>query len=438
MEWYYALVLLLGLTIGFMFLRVPVAFAFFAANIVGAAIFMGGTAGLAQMPRNVLEALSIFSLAPITMFVLMGEILYHTGLAIRAIDAIEKLIARVPGRLAIVTVVSGTIFASLSGSSMANTALLGTTLMPEMEARGYHRQMAMGPILGIGGIAMLIPPSGMAVLLGSLSGISISGILIAGAVPGILIALVYVAYIIIRCLINPGLAPAYELEATSPWQRLRPFLINVGPLLGLFVLVVGSILGGLATPSESAALGAVGALIAAAAYRTLTWAGLKKAIVETGRLTVVIFFIIAASLTFSQVLAFSGATNGLLSTMKYLDPAPLTMLVAMIGIVLVLGCFMEPFSILLITLPFFMPMAELAGFDPIWFGVLILLALEISNTTPPFGLLLFVMKGISPPDTTMRQIYGAAAPFVMLEIAVLIFMIAVPESVSWLSDVVKK
>jgi tripartite ATP-independent transporter DctM subunit len=364
-EWYYALVLLLGLTIGFMFLRVPVAFAFFAANIVGAAIFMGGTAGLAQMPRNVLEALSMFSLAPITMFVLMGEILYHTGLAIRAIDAVEKLIARVPGRLSIVTVVSGTIFASLSGSSMANTALLGTTMMPEMEARGYHRQMSMGPILGTGGIAMLIPPSGMAVLLGSLSGISISGILIAGAVPGILIALVYVAYIVIRCLIDPDLAPAYELDQTTLWERVRPFLVNVVPLLGLFLLVVGSILGGLATPSESAALGAVGALIAAAAYRTLTWPGLKKAIVETGRLTVVIFFIVAASLTFSQVLAFSGATNGLLSTMKYLDPAPLTLLVAMIGIVLVLGCFMEPFSILLITLPFFMPLVELAGFDPI-------------------------------------------------------------------------
>lgn len=438
MEWYYALLLLLGLTIGFMFLHVPVAFAFFAANIVGAAIFMGGTAGLSQVPRNVVEALSMFSLAPIAMFVLMGEILYHTGLAVRAIDAVEKLIARVPGRLSIVTVVSGTIFASLSGSSMANTALLGTTMMPEMEARGYHRQMAMGPILGTGGIAMLIPPSGMAVLLGSLSGISISGILIAGAVPGILIALVYIAYIIIRCLINPDLAPAYELEETTLWERLRPFLINVVPLLGLFLLVVGSILGGLATPSESAALGAAGALIAAAAYRTLTWAGLKKAIVETGRLTVVIFFIVAASLTFSQVLAFSGATNGLLSTMKFLDPAPLTLLVAMIGIVLVLGCFMEPFSILLITLPFFMPLAELAGFDPIWFGVLILLALEISNTTPPFGLLLFVMKGISPPDTTMRQIYAAAAPFVLLEMAVLVFMIAVPESVSWLSDVVKK
>jgi tripartite ATP-independent transporter DctM subunit len=285
---------------------------------------------------------------------------------------------------------------------------------------------------------MLIPPSGMAVLLGSLSGISISGILIAGAVPGILIALIYVAYIIIRCLINPDLAPAYELEETTLWERLRPFLINVVPLLGLFLLVVGSILGGYATPSESAALGAVGALIAAAAYRTLTWAGFKKAIVETGRLTVVIFFIVAASLTFSQVLAFSGATNGLLNTMKFLDPAPITLLVAMIGIVLVLGCFMEPFSILLITLPFFMPLAELAGFDPIWFGVLILLALEISNTTPPFGLLLFVMKGIAPPDTTMRQIYVAAAPYVMLEVTVLVFLIVFPEAVTWLSDVVKK
>jgi tripartite ATP-independent transporter DctM subunit len=437
MAWYFALLLLLGLTIILMFLRVPVAFAFFSANIIGAYVFMGGDAGLIQLTRNALESLSIFSLAPIPMFILMGEILYQTGLAIKAIDAVEKLIARVPGRLSIVTVISGTIFASLSGSSMASTALLGTTLMPEMEARGYDRRMAMGPILGIGGIAMLIPPSGMAVLLGSLSGISIAGILIAGVVPGILIALVYVIYIVVRCHINPALAPSYAIAETSLWSRLGPFLINVVPLLGLFVIVVGSILAGIATPSESAALGAVGALIAAAAYRSLTWKNVNKAIVETGKLTVVILFIIAASLTFSQVLAFSGATAGMLNTMKMISPTPFTLLVTMIGIVLIFGCFMEPLSILLITLPFFMPLAELAGFDLVWFGVLILLALEISNTTPPFGLLLFVMKGIAPPTTTMRQIYLAVAPFLMLEIAVLIFLIAYPQSITWLSDALR-
>jgi len=437
MAWYYALLLMLGLTISLMFLRVPVAFAFFAANIVGAFMFMGGHAGLSQLPRNVLEALSIFSLAPIPMFILMGEILYQTGLAVRAIDAVEKLIARVPGRLSIVTVVSGTIFASLSGSSMANTALLGTTLLPEMEARGYDRRMAMGPILGTGGIAMLIPPSGMAVLLGSLSGISIAGILIAGIVPGLLIALVHVAYILTRCLVDPDLAPGYALEKTSLWQRIRPFLVDVVPLLGLFVIVVGSILGGLATPSESAALGAVGALLAAAAYGALSWKAAYTAIIETGRLTVVIFFIIAASLAFSQVLSFSGATHGLLGLMKLIDPAPLTLLISMIGIVLVLGCFMEPLSILLITLPFFMPLVELAGFDLIWFGVLILLALEISQTTPPFGLLLFVMKGITPPTTTMRHIYAAVAPFMALEVGVLVFLIAFPGAVTWLSDWLK-
>lgn len=438
MEWYWALLFLVGTVMVLMFLGVPFAIAFFTANIVGVLTFLGGEAGLIQLERNVVDGLVRFALAPVAMFILMGEIMFHTGIAFRAIDAVDKLISRVPGRLSLVAVVGGTVFSTLSGSSMANTALLGTTLMPEMRRRGYHRSMAMGPILGTGGIAMLIPPSSLAVLLGSLSGISIAGILIAGAIPGIIMAVVHFSYVVARCTLNPALAPAYDLPKMTWWERVRPFLVYVLPLLSLFGVVVGSILGGIATPTESASLGALGAVAAAACYRSLTWKGIWTAMVETGKITVMVYFIIAASLTFSQILSFSGATAGLLSLVREVDPTPFYLLAAMMGLILLMGCFMDPVSIMLITLPFFMPMAELIRIDLIWFGVLILLALEIGQTTPPFGMLLFVMRGVAPPDVTMRHIYAAVTPFVLLEIGILVFLVLVPEAVTWLPELMAK
>jgi tripartite ATP-independent transporter DctM subunit len=437
MAWYWALALLVGSALGLIFLSVPVALAFLGANLIGAVIFFGGAAGLAQVAENMVEALATYSLAPVIMFVLMGEILFQTGIAVRAIDAVEKLIANVPGRLALVAVAGGTVFATLSGSSMANTALLGSTIMPEMNRRGYHPDLAMGPIMGSGGIAMLIPPSGMAVLLGSLSGISIGGILVGGAVPGVLIALVYAVFIIGRCTLSPEIAPRYDMAIAPLGERIKPFLVNVVPLFSLFLLVIGSIVFGWATPTESAALGALGAVVVCAGYGALSWGAVRRALMATGRVAVPIFFIVGASTTFSQILSFSGATSGLLALVRDLQPTPFELLFLMMGVTLFLGCLMDPVSIMLITLPFFLPLAAVAQFDPIWFGVLMLLCLEISQTTPPFGMILFVMKGIAPPDTKMHHIYRAVVPFTLMEIGVLVFLMLVPGAVTWLPAIMK-
>jgi tripartite ATP-independent transporter DctM subunit len=431
MEWYWALALLVGSALGFMFLGVPVALAFLGSNLIGAFLFFGGAPGIAQAVRNTLDGLTTFALAPVMMFILMGEILFRTGVAVRAIDAVEKLMANIPGRLAFVVVAGGTVFATLSGSSMASTAVLSSTILPDMRRRGYHSSMSMGPIMGIGGVAMLIPPSGMAVLLGSLSGISISGILLSAAVPGFLIALVYTCYILVRCGLNPALAPRYEREELPFRKRVVPFFINVVPLFSLCLLVVGSILLGWATPTESAAIGALGAAIVCACYRSLTWANLREALIGTGRTAVPIFLIAAMSLTFSQILSFSGATQGIIELVKAADPGPFALLSLMLGIVLFLGCLMDPYSILLITLPFFMPLAQLADFNLVWFGVLMLLCLEIGQITPPFGMILFVMKGIAI-EAKMGQVYAAVGPFIAMEIAVMVFVMLVPEVVTWL------
>ncbi|MCY4394473.1 MAG: TRAP transporter large permease subunit [Rhodospirillaceae bacterium] len=436
MEWYFALGMLLGMLILFMATGLPVAFSFFAVNLVGAVVFLGGEAGLMQLVRNAVWSVTTFSLAPIPLFILMGEIMFHTGMAFRAIDAVDRLIARVPGRLSLVAVTGGTIFSTLSGSTMANVAMLGSSLLPEMQRRGYHPSMAMGPILGTGGIAMLIPPSALAVLLASLAQMPVAELLIAGIVPGLLIALLFFAYIVVRCRLNPGLAPPYEPEELAPGDRLKPFLIYVVPLMTLFVLVVGSILAGWATPTESAALGAVGAVIAAVAYRCLTRRALRTALIEAAKVTGMALFIICASVTFAQILAFSGAVDGLLEVTIELDFSPITLLVLMLLILLALGAFIDQLSMMLITLPFFMPLAQHAGFDLVWYGVLLLVVLEVSLTTPPFGLLLFVMKGVAPPQITLRQIYVAAGPFIALELLVLILVVVYPALATWLPNLI--
>ncbi|MDH3741972.1 MAG: TRAP transporter large permease subunit [Hyphomicrobiales bacterium] len=438
MEWGWALFLLLGTLIALMVTGLPVAFAFIGVNIIGAIVFLGGEIGLDQMVRNTVASVSNFSLAPIPLFLLMGEILFQTGVAFTAINAIDRLIARVPGRLSIVSVLGGTVFSSLSGSTIANTAVLGSALLPDMLKRGYHPTLAMGPIMATGSIAMLIPPSALAVLLGSLAGISIAKLLIAGIIPGLMMAAAFLAYIIVRCALNPELAPAYDVPSSTRWQRWKPFLVYVVPLLGIFIVVVGSILGGLATPTESAALGSVASVIAAIAYGKFTPRAMLTAIAETAKISVMILFIIAGSVTFSQILAFSGAANGLLNLINGLDAGTVPILLAMLLILLLLGAFMDQVSMIMITLPFFIPLTQTLGINQLWFGVLMLVVMEISFTTPPFGLLIFVMKGVAPPDISLGQVYRAAFPFILLALAVLILLIVIPEFATWLPNQIRR
>lgn len=436
MDWPLTLGLMLGLLVLLMMLGLPVVFAFFSVNIVGAIIFLGGDAGLAQMVRNTQTAVGQFTLAPIPLFILMGEIMFRTGLAARAIDAVDRLITRVPGRLSLVAVVSGTIFSSLSGSTIANTAMLGSTLLPEMLRRGYDSKISLGPIVATGGIAMLVPPSALAVLLGSLAKIPIGELLIAGIVPGMLMALFFFSYIVVRCRLTPELAPAYEVPKLGAWERYGPFIKYVLPLFGIFVVVVGSIVGGLATPTESAALGALAALVSALAYRCLSLSNLFIAIRETVKITAIILLIICGSITFSQILAFSGASRGLSLLLLEAEVPAAALLIGMLLILIFLGCFMDQVSMMMITLPLFMPVVNQLGIDPVWFGVLLLIVLEISLATPPFGLLLFVMKGVAPAATTIKDVYVSTAPFIGLELLVLGLVLIWPGLAIWLPTLI--
>ncbi len=442
MEWYWTLAMLLGAILALMAIGMPVAIAFIAVNVTAAAYYLGGRGdfltvlerGVGVLAGNAFESMTTFALVPIPMFLLMGELFFHTGLANRMFNAVEKLMGRVPARLSYVTVAGGTAFATLSGSSMGSTALLGTLMVPEMSKRGYKKHMSIGPILGTGGLAMLIPPSALAVLLGTLAELDIGKLLVAGIMPGLILAVMYAVLIYVRAKIDPDAAPNYEIEYVSWATRARLFTFDVLPMVSIVIGVIMLIMFGIATPSEAAAFGGLGVIILAVLYRSLTLQALWKSLEGAGRVTIVALLIIFGSSTFSQILSFSGGSNGLIEWVTGFDVAPIVMLLIMFGILMILGMFMDQLSMMLLTVPIFFPLAISYGFDLIWFGVIILLALEISFTTPPFGLLLFVMQGVAPPGTKFSEICIAAIPFMLCAMALVALLIVWPDLALWLPN----
>jgi tripartite ATP-independent transporter DctM subunit len=435
MSWQAAAWLMLGGSTLLLFLGLPVAFAFLVINLVGALIFLGGEPGLVQLARNCVGSVASFSLTPIPLFILMGEVLFHTGLAVKVIDGVERLIRQVPGRLAVVAVVAGTVFSAISGSTIATTAMLGSLMLPVMLARGYHPTMAAGPLMAIGAVDMLIPPSALTVLLGSLSGISISKLLIGGIVPGLILSLAFVVYIVVRVKMNPALAPATGFTEHHGWDKLRPFFQYVLPLVSIFVVVVASMSAGWATPTESAAIGALFTMLLAAAYRALTLDNLMQALRGTAGISGMILFIIVGALTFSQILSFSGASNGVVETIADLGLPPMGLIAAMMLVLVFLGLFVEQVSMMLITLPIFMPLVQKMGVDLVWFGVMFLICMQLGLLLPPHGLLLMTMKGVAPPQVTMVHIFRAVLPYIAMSLLLLALVFFVPAIAVWLPKV---
>ena len=435
MIWWQSLLLLFGLLTVLLLVGLPAGFAFLAINLVGALVYFGGEAGLMQVVRNGVASVTNFSLTPIPFFILMGEVLFHTGLAMKAIDSFDRAIRGVPGRLSVVAIVAGTVFSAISGSTIATTALLGGLLLPQMLKRGYHPRMAMGPIMAIGGVDMLIPPSALTVLLGSLAGISISGLLIAGIVPGILLATMFLAWIVVSAMRHPEHAPPFEREETHGWARWGPLLINVTPLVLIFILVIVAMSAGWATPTESAALGALATVIVCLLYRSLTWRAIAQALSGTAAITGIILFIIIGATTFSQILSFSGATNGMVGLVQGAGMPGWAVLAAMIVMLLILGCFVDQVSMMLITLPFFMPMVAFFKWDPLWFGVVYLICMQLGLLTPPFGMLLFTMRSVAPKSIPTSEIFAAVTPYVLMGVLMIALVLLMPPLATWLPSV---
>jgi len=433
LDWVLSLGSLLGGVVVLMLIGLPVAFAFLVTNVVGAFVYMGGVAGVDQLARNSIASVITFSLTPIPLFILMGEVLFQTGLALKVIDGFDRLINRVPARLSVVSVVAGTAFSAISGSTIATTAMLGRSLTPVMLEKKYHPTLAMGPVIAIGGVDMLIPPSALIVLFGSLANISITKLLFAGIIPGVLLSVIFVAYIIGKAVLVPGSAPARdEITIYTRWQKWRPFVLYVIPLMSIFGVVIGAMSTGFSTPTEAAALGAAATVLLAACYRALSWQNLLQSLKGTVHVSCIVLFIIVGATAFSQLLGFSGATNGFLGAIGEFQLSADMLMIVMVLVLLVLGCFVDQVSMMLLTLPFFMPLVASAGIDQIWFGVLFLIAMQLGLMTPPFGLLLFTMKSVVPGHISMRQVFASAYPFVVISVLMLIAVFFLRPIATWL------
>lgn len=426
MEWYGTLALILGPLFLLMAAGLPVAFAFFAVNLVGAYILMGGVAGIEQLILNTVDSISSFTLIPIALFMIMGEAMFQSRIAIDLMDTLDKWFGKLRGRLALMAVGGGVLFSTLTGNSMGSIALLGSSLTPEMERRGYKKPMSLGPILGSSGLAIMIPPSSLAVVLGVIAEISIGQLLIGIIVPGLLMALLYVIYIIGRCTVHPDLAPPFDVPPVPLSEKLSATAINIVPLAIVVFSVVGVIFLGIATPSEAAATGAFATLILAALKRRLTPRVFGATIFASANISVMVLLIVSGAVTFSQLLAFTGATYDMVDAVLSLDVSGGTIVFLMIMLVVLMGMFMGPLPIMLITLPIFVPVVIQLGFDPIWFGAMFLVAIETGATSPPFGAALFVMKAVAPKGTTMADIYRAAIPFIICDLLAIVILFFFP------------
>lgn len=437
MEWWIILLLFIGIFTTLLIIGTPVAFSFLITNIVVITIVMGFDIGNKRLVTSMFGSLTNFSLTPIPLFVLMGELLFHSGVVIATLEIFNKWFSKVPGRLSVLSIAGGTVFAALSGSSIANTSMLGSVLAPEMKKKGYHSSMTIGPIIGAGSLAMIIPPSAMLVLLGGIASISVGPLLLGGVIPGLLLAFLFVVYIIVICLIKPNLAPRYQEDVKEPfmWKSFFYIIIkDILPLLVIIFTIIGFIFMGIATPTESAAVGCVAAMLVILAKKKFSFKMLKDSLVGTLKISGMIMFIVAASVGFGQLLSYTGASRSLVELISSFGFPVVGIILIFLFIVFLLGMFVEPISIMMITVPLFVPVLSALDVNLIWFGVMMLIFLDLGNITPPVGMLLFVMKGVSP-EIPMKDIYKSALPFIILEITVVILIMIFPQIVLWLPSI---
>lgn len=423
--------LFFGSLLFFLVLGLPLTFVLGGVSI----IFLYYTWGLESfymVASQVWGSMNSFTLLAIPLFVLMAMLLERTGVAHALYQMMHLWWGGVRGGLAIGTVVICTIFAAMVGVSGAAVVTMGTIALPAMLARGYDKQMAIGCISAGGGLGVLIPPSVLMILYSLITGASVGKMFAAGVIPGILLAALLCGYIFIRCLLQPSMGPALPAEErggmAEKMAALRAVLL---PIL-IVLMVLGSILFGIATPTEAAAVGVLGAIVSAFAYRRFSWALLRESSLRTLKVTGMIVWILFAAHAFSAAYQAMGAHAFIEGLMAYIPGGPWGTIIFIQFVLLLLGMVLDPVGIMLITLPVFLPVVTAHGFDPIWFGILFIINMEIGYQTPPFGFNLFYLKGIVPPGITMSDIYKSVIPYTLVLIFGLILVMIFPQLVTWL------
>ena len=372
-------------------------------------------------------------LVTLPLFILMGDILYQTRLSESLFRGLAPWVARLPGGLLHVNVFGCTVFAAVSGSSAATTATVGRMTLGELDRRGYDRNLAIGSLAGAGTIGLMIPPSIPMIVYGVLAEVSILDMFIAGVIPGLLVAVSYVGWIALRAWLTPGIQP--KVRETPSWgERLRA-LRELLPVVFLILAVIGSMYSGVASVTEAAAIGVGGALLVAAAQRSLSWTTLRNALLSTVRTCAMIGLILTGALFLSKAMAMLGIPAATAQWVQSLGLSPYELVLMLLLVYIVLGMAIDGLSAMVMTLPVALPMVVAAGFDPIWFGVFIIITIELSNITPPVGFNLFMIQQMT--GETQSRVALAALPFCLLLVVLIGIITWWPQIALWLPGAMK-
>ncbi|MCG6659104.1 TRAP transporter large permease subunit [Halomonas campisalis] len=411
----------------------PLALALMISGM-GSAYMMFGPGGLDLLLASAHSAMANFLLVSLPLFIFMGLVLEKSGITDDLFGMIHKLMGSVPGGLGVGTVLICALIAAMAGVSGAATVSLGIIALPAMLKRGYHKRLVTGTIMAGGALGFLIPPSVLMIVYAFLARESVGKLFAAGLMPGLMLAGIYMAYILIRCRFNPELGPATPPEERfTTKEKLQSLRHILAPGL-LVVTVLGSIIGGITSPSEASAVGAGGALLIAAARGKLSWKLLRYVMLNTTQITGMLIWIAIAAVFFSRIYMGLGAGMVISDMVEDFALSPYAVIIFMLLSFFVLGMFLDDFAILFITVPLYVPIVRELGFDPIWFAVLFILSMQSAYLTPPFGYNLFYMRSVAPKSITIVDIYRSALPFVGLQILGLALIVAFPSIALWLPN----
>ncbi len=423
-----------GVLIGLMFLLfalgVEISLALGIVGVLGLLYVKGFTIGLSVVGSIAWSNASSFSFIAVPLFVFMSGILLHSGIGKGLYTAVARWVAFLPGGLAVASIFSCAIFAAISGSSVATAATIGLIAIPEMQRRGYARPLIFGSLAAGGTLGILVPPSIPMIIYGVMTETSIGHLYMAGMVPGVVLAALFAGFVITYAMLWPETAPRVVEDQGSLLDKLRS-LYEVAPVALLILVVLGSMYVGIVTPTEAAALGSFVSLLLAAAMRTLTWKALRDAFHATIRTTSMVMLIIIFASIFSHVIALIGTAEAILSTVVGLGLPRWAFFSAIIAFLLIIAYALEELSVMIIILPILFPIVTKLGFDPIWFGVIMVVWLEIGLITPPVGLNLFVIQNLMP-GTTAVDITRGTTPYVVLMLVLVALLFFFPELALWL------
>ena len=420
--------LMLASLIATVMLGFPIGFSLAGIATIFGLIFVGPQIGNAFMLR-LYVSLSDYTLIAIPLFVFMGIIIEKSGLAAKLYDAIYVLTGRLKGGLAIATVLTCTIFAAATGVVGATVVTMGIMSLPAMMKYKYDKPLAAGAVCAGGALGILIPPSILILVYAPVANISVGALLIGAFVPGMILALLYVLYIGIRCFINPKMGPsASDEDINVPVMvKIKMFSTSVLPVLGLILAVLGTIFFGLAAPTEAAAIGALAAVLLAAAYRKLSWETLKEAAYRTARTSAMVYLVVIGASFFTTVFMRLGSGQVVENLILGLPFGPWGILICMWTVIIIMGCFLDWIGIIMIVVPLFTPIAVQLGFNPVWFSLMNIVVLQTSFLTPPFALTIFYLKGIAPPEITLSDIYRGVVPYLLLMVLAIVIFSVFPE-----------